>query len=262
MESKILFLGTGGDSIVVGKQLRASGGIILQIDDNQFHIDPGPGALIMAKNYGINLRNNTAVFVSHNHINHCNDLNAVIEAMTNGSLDKHGVAICNNTVYNGTSDYSPYLTDFHKGCTEKSISIDAGQRVGINEVEIKATSAIHSDPNTIGFKFITSKFTISYTSDTSYDKTIAHDYKNTDILILNVQYPGDLSKHHYLCSDDAVKLIQEVKPKLAIIQHFGIKMLNADPLNEARIIQRKTRIQTMAATDGLIVNPISYRKRR
>ena len=49
MQAKIIFLGTGGDSIVVGKQLRASGGIILQIDDNQFHIDPGPGALVRAR---------------------------------------------------------------------------------------------------------------------------------------------------------------------------------------------------------------------
>ncbi|MDP7476371.1 MAG: hypothetical protein QF655_01925, partial [Candidatus Woesearchaeota archaeon] len=56
--SSIIFLGTGGDSYVVGKQLRASGGIILQINDDQYHIDPGPGALVMAKETGINLRAN------------------------------------------------------------------------------------------------------------------------------------------------------------------------------------------------------------
>ena len=260
MKAKIIFLGTGGDSIVVGKQLSASGGIILQVDDNQFHIDPGPGAIIKAKEYGLNLRNNTAVFASQNQINHCNDLNAVIEAMTYGGLDKHGLAVCNNTVYNGNNEYAPYLTEFHKSCTEKSIVIDVGQRLGINEVEIRATSAIHSDTNTIGFKFFTSKFTLGYTSDTSYDKTLSHDYKGSDILILNVQFPGDMRKHHYMCSDDAAKLIQEVKPKLAIIQHFGVKMLNSDPLNESREIQKKTKIQTTAATDGMSLNPLSYRR--
>ena len=45
MQSKILFLGTGGDATVVGKQKRMSGGIILKIEGYQFHLDPGPGSL-------------------------------------------------------------------------------------------------------------------------------------------------------------------------------------------------------------------------
>ena len=99
--SNIIFLGTGGDSNVVGKQIRASGGIILQVEDDQYHIDPGPGALITAKDAGINLRANTALFVTHNHLRHANDVNAVIDAMTYGGFDKKGVLVANNTVING-----------------------------------------------------------------------------------------------------------------------------------------------------------------
>ena len=69
IKSSIIFLGTGGDSYVIGRQLRASGGIILQLDEDQYHIDPGPGSLVMAKEAGINLRANTALFVSNNSIN-------------------------------------------------------------------------------------------------------------------------------------------------------------------------------------------------
>ena len=53
MENKITFLGTGGDAFVIGKQIRASGGIILQAEGLQFHIDPGPGALVKAAENGI-----------------------------------------------------------------------------------------------------------------------------------------------------------------------------------------------------------------
>jgi len=45
---------------------------------------------------------------------------------------------------------------------------------------------------------------------------------------------------------------------LAIIQHFGFDMLKADPLLEARDIQRVTGVQTIAAKDGLIITPASY----
>ena len=53
------------------------------------------------------------------------------------------------------------------------------------------------------------------------------------------------------------KLINK-KPKLVIMTHFGIKMLKADPLYEARKIQKKTGIQIISAKDGMVINPISY----
>ena len=60
----------------------------MQFGENQFHIDPGPGSLVMAKNCGVNLRANTALLISHNHLNHANDVNAVISAMTYDGFDK------------------------------------------------------------------------------------------------------------------------------------------------------------------------------
>ena len=85
--SSIIFLGTSGGN-AVSKQIQSAGGIILQVEDLQFHLDPGPGALSKAKEYGINLNRNTAVLVSHNHVNHCSELNPVIDAMTYCGLDQ------------------------------------------------------------------------------------------------------------------------------------------------------------------------------
>lgn len=255
MESNIIFLGTGGDAFVVGKQLRASGGIILQIGELQFHIDPGPGALVRAAQHEINLRANTAVFATCNHVNHCNDLNAVISAMTYGGFDKRGILVASNSVINGQTSY---ITDFHKKCLEKIIVLKAGQRLGIEDVEIYALPAVHSDPDTIGLKFITGGFTFTYSSDTAYSKEHAKAYKGTDILVLNVVLPGNEKGENQLNSEDAANIIKEVNPKLAIISHFGIKMLKADPLYEAREIQKQTGCQVICAKDGLIISPKSY----
>jgi len=78
MDTGILFLGTSGEISVTGRQLRGSGGIILKTKECQFLIDPGPGALNKAIEYGINIRENTAVLLSHAHMNHCNDINPVV----------------------------------------------------------------------------------------------------------------------------------------------------------------------------------------
>ena len=257
MQPKIIFLGTAGESLVYGKQIRASGGIIVQADNLQFMIDPGPGAVTMAAQFGVNLRDTDAVFVTHNHINHCNDINAVISSMTHGGIDKRGVLISNKTAYNGNGANNPYITKFSKGLVEKSIILEKGQKVGIGDMEVRALDAKHDDPDTIGLRFFTSQFNLIYSSDTRYFKDIGEEYKGCDILILNVVYPFN-NKENQLSSDDAVNVINKVKPKLVIITHFGIKMLKADPLYEARDIQKKTGVQIISAKDGMMINPISY----
>ena len=256
--SSIIFLGTGGDSQVVGKQLRASGGIILQVGDDQFHIDPGPGALVMAKEAGINLRANTAVLVSHNHLNHCNDINAVIDAMTYGGFDRNGILVANKTAINGTANYEPFLQKRYKDFLERFIALEAGRKVGINDVEIVALKAKHSDPNAIGFKFITPEYTLTYSGDTMYSVEAVEEYENSNVLILNVPCLKKEEDRYNLCKEDAIKIIQRVKPRLAIITHFGINFVKADPVYEVREIQKETNVQVIAATDGMIVNPLSY----
>jgi len=258
IKSSIIFLGTGGDSFVVSRQLRSSGGIILQVDDNQFHIDPGPGALARAADFGVNLRANTAVLVSHNHLIHCNDINAVIYAMTYSGFDKKGVLVSNSTIANGAENYQPFLMKSARECLEKHIILEPGKKVGINEVEIRALKAVHSEPNTIGFKFLTPYYTLSYSADTMYTEEIAEQYKNSNILILNVLSQKKEDAGMNLCIGDAVKIINAVKPRLAIITHFGINMVKANPLYEVREIQKQTGVHVIAANDGMIINPISH----
>ena len=228
------------------------------MDDDQFHIDPGPGSLIMAKETGINLRANTALFVTHSHINHCNDINAVIDAMTYGGFDKKGVLVANNTVINGSENHKPFLQKYYRDCLERFIVLEAGRKVGVNDVEIKAIKAKHSEPNAIGFKFITPDYTLTYTGDTSYSVETLSDYENSNVLILNVTgIKKDDSKNN-LCKEDAINIIKKVNPRLAIITHFGINFLKADPLYEVRDIQKQTNVQVIAAKDGMVINPVSY----
>ncbi len=258
MAPRIVFLGTGGDAIVVGKGYRAAGGIIIEVDDNQLHIDPGPGALVRATDYGISPRNNVAVLVSHAHLNHCNDVNAIISAMSLGGLDPKGVLIANKTSYNGTESYEPVISKHSKKMIERSIILEEGKRVGINEVEIRATYAMHSDEFATGYKIITSKFALGYSSDTGYCHELIESYKDVDIMILNCVHESGKKDKNNLGVDDVIKLLPEIKPKLAIITHFGIKLHKKNILSEVRKIQRETKIQTIAAKDGLVINPTSY----
>lgn len=258
MQDSITFLGTGGDASVVGKQRRASGGIVIRLDGYQFHIDPGPGSLNKASEFDINVRATTAILVSHNHLNHSNDVNALISSMTYNGLDQKGVLIAPSSVVDGTESISPSLSNFHKTCVERVILIKDSQRVGIENIEIQALFADHSDPFAVGYKIYTPHFVLSYTGDTVYSADLWKEYEGSDILILNTVYPSGMKSKENLTIDDAEKILFKVKPRLAIITHFGSKLLDSDPIYISRELQKKTGVQIIAAVDGLEVHPYSY----
>ncbi len=261
MENSVLFLGTGGDSLVVGKQIRASGGIVLELEGNQFVLDPGPGCLVRARQADVSIRDTIAVLVSHSHTIHANDVNAVIEAMSVSGLDRIGVVVCNNRVANGDDKEAAVLKKRSWDFVEKVIILEPGAKIGINNINIYTTKTKHFDSDAMGFIFETPKYRIGYVGDTEYSDEIADQFAKCGMLILNVKYPSDLKGPGHLNVTDAVKFINRAKPKLAVITHFGVKMLEADPMYQAREIQRQSNTEVIAAKDGLLINPVSFSSR-
>ncbi len=258
MENEIVFLGTAGNLSVVSKNLRKGGGIIVRCGEVQIHIDPGAGALRSAAEANVNLRENTAVLVSHAHLNHCNDINAVLAAMTHNNLDVKGILIGNESLLRDPT--VSVMTRFAESCAEKIILAEPGKKIAIEEVEIEFLKTKHKD-SSIGFKIKTPKFVLIYTGDTAYDREIIDQYLQSDILILNVPFPFG-AQEHLLNSDDAVNILKFVKPQVAIITHFGSKMISASPIYEAREIQKQSGVPTLAAEDGMHIDPMAYSKER
>ena len=80
---KITFLGTGGGRFSAISQRRMTGGFrIDNLNGKNYHVDPGPGALVRTYQFGFDPRNLDGVFVSHAHTDHYNDAEILIEAMT------------------------------------------------------------------------------------------------------------------------------------------------------------------------------------
>ena len=91
--NKIKFLGTAGARFVVMKQLRSSGGIWLTLNDTNVLIDPGPGSLVrcLSSKPLLNPTELDGIILTHRHLDHSNDINIMIEAMTNGGFNKKGL---------------------------------------------------------------------------------------------------------------------------------------------------------------------------
>ncbi|MBU0461243.1 MAG: MBL fold metallo-hydrolase [Nanoarchaeota archaeon] len=250
-QSSITFLGTGGGRFVMADQSRGTAGFIISVDGEQIHVDPGPATVLRAAQHHVNLHDTTVILVSHEHVDNSNDLNLVIDVMTNGGTEKRGTLITTEKVVD------EILTRYHKNALAKLITIKPEKKVKLQKMIVKAIpTKNHGDA--IGFVITTPKFILGYTSDTAYFPEMAKYYGKCNILIINNSMPFNKRLKNHMSSDDTVKLLQKIKPSLVILTHFGNSILEANPLYEARAIQKKTGVQVIAAVDGLSIEPTSY----
>ena len=252
---EVVFLGTGGGRFAIVTQRRRTGGIRILDNKVNLHLDPGPGALVYSIEQGLDPRKITGVLVSHGHPDHANDSCVLLEAMTGGALKKKGFLACARSVTSGNESVDPVVSKYHRQLPSQVVEMAAGDKVNLGGVEIEAVKAVHYDPDTIGFKIkLPSGETLGYTSDTEYFEGAGEPYRGVDLLILCSMRPRGAALKWHMCIDDAVKILEEARPREAILTHFGMRMLvETSPEAEAKYVEKVTGIPTRAAQDNLRV---------
>ncbi len=237
---RLEFLGTGGGRFVASYQLRATGGFRV-ITDVAMHVDPGPGALAYYKIFNFPQKIDL-LFVSHNHTDHAEEINASIELMTEGTIKK-GILLTTSKVV------EEFLTSFHKGLV-KLILLEPWKSFEIKGTKLTFTPIKH---NTTGCGFLLEYRgkKLWYSSDTAaFDELFK---LRPDFVVLNTIMVKETGMN--MSKKDAIELILEQRPKLAIIQHFGRKLLSYGPEKLAREIKKETGVITVAAKDGMRIEP-------
>jgi phosphoribosyl 1,2-cyclic phosphodiesterase len=244
----IKFLGTAGARFAVTQQIRNSGGIWLSSDNTNVLIDPGPGSLVrcLSSRPKLDPKNLDGIILSHRHIDHANDINIMIEAMTNGGHKKKGDIFAPSDAL----DNDPVILHHFRDHVNKIHYLREGETYHIGNITFSTPVTHIHDVETYGIKFKTNNQSISYISDTKYFSGI-ESYYSTDIIILNVVLvePKDFINH--LSIRDAEIIISKIKPKLAILTHFGMTMIKEKPWEIAKALSKKTNINVIAASDGM-----------
>jgi len=252
MVNKMLWLGTGGGRICSYLQARATGGLILNLQGYQIHIDPGPGAIVRTRQYKISPEKTDIVILTHCHTDHVNDALIILEAMSSGNVKKKGTVISNKTCMFGYEDFDPVVHRYIKKNLKNVYVLEPKGKIEFeSNLKITATKTEHDDPLAIGIKFEFNNKKISVVGDTSYFKGLAKEHEGAQILILNVLRPSNLRWKGHMCTEDAIALVKEINPAVVIIQHFGMKMLSASPTLEARRIHTETGVDCISAKDGM-----------
>ena len=249
---ELVFLGTGGGRFATITQKRRTGGIRLISNRLNIHIDPGPGALIYSLEAGLNPQKIKALLVSHRHPDHYTNAEILIEAMTRGMLKKRGIVAAPPSILAGNTETGSAISTYHQNMIKEAIRLKPGVNFKIAKTRIISTKTRHSDPETIGFRFeIPEVGDIGYTADTEYFKAIEEEYRGVRLLILSVMRPTGSPWTGHMTPKEAAKIVDAVKPEMAVATHFGMKMLFSGPAYEVKLIENTTGVPTVAAFDGM-----------
>lgn len=225
------------------------------IGSKTIHIDPGPGTLLRCLQFKQKPEKLDVLAVSHNHLDHANDANLMVEAMTGCGSRKRGAVVASASVLSGNSKFDRAITRYHAGMPEKVFAVRACEVAEFEGVRITATRTAHGDEEGVGFAFEMDGKRVGYSGDTEYFEGMGREFEGCDALILNTLQPRGGKIPTHFGTDGAIKLLKviEKKPSLAVIQHFGMGMLKAGPEAEARAIQEETGVKTVAAKDGMSI---------
>jgi len=246
LSDTITFLGTAGARFVVARQFLASGGAWLSLGGTQILLDPGPGSLVQAARRKLDPTKLDAIILSHKHLDHSGDINIMIEAMTDGGTKKRGTVFAPDDALNQDPVILSYLRSYPQSI---QVLTEGGSYV-INDVSFTTPVRHEHAVETYGFIFQTPRHTFSWITDTRYFEDLASHYEG-DLLVINVVRlkPGAPVAH--LALPEARNIIGKLRPRIAILTHFGMTMWRAKPWELAAKLTEETGIQVIAARDGM-----------
>jgi len=249
----IQFLGTSGGRHVMASQLRSSAGTFIHIKGKNIIFDPGPGTLVkcVSANPPVDLSKIDAIILSHNHIDHSNDLNVIIDVITEGGWrkkkpDLFAPAEC-------IDGENKVLFNYLKRHVKINI-LKACSNYAIGNLKFSTSVAHKHGVECYGIKFDVNGQKLAFIVDTKYFPELIESYKGAEILVINLVMYKNNGKTMHLCLDDTREILSKIKPRKVVITHFGRTILKFMPDKIAEKLGKETNTDVIAAEDGMILN--------
>lgn len=240
---KLTFMGTAGARFMVAKQLAASGGLYLEEGSTRISLDPGPGAIVQYAKRKVDLTKLDAIVISHRHLDHSNDVNVMIEAMTDGGFRHRGRLFCPSDALDGDPVVLKYIRHF----PQEIVALEAETEYTVGEVKFTTTPRHVHQVETFGFRF---GDRLGWVTDSAYYDGIAEQHK-ADVMVIHLVLMECRDGLPHLCLDDAERIIREAKPRLAILTHYGMTVWRAHPWELAADLTQRIGTEVKAARDGM-----------
>jgi phosphoribosyl 1,2-cyclic phosphodiesterase len=195
-----------------------------------------------------------AVLISHCHPDHYGDAEVMMEGMTACSFSRRGVLAGSKSSILGNGDYGPAVSDYHRRIVLEARTMLPGDALSVKDLGVRATRTAHSDPDGIGFRFSTSKGDVCYVSDTELKENVADEHVGARVLIMSVTRPLRSRVRNHMSTEDAAEMASAIGPEVAVITHFGSKMVHDGVEAQRRYVEDSSGVRTIAAEDFMVLD--------
>jgi phosphoribosyl 1,2-cyclic phosphodiesterase len=247
------FLGTAGARFVVSTQLRHSGGLVWTLGGATLWVDPGPGALVraLASRPKVDPSHVDALVLTHRHLDHSGDATAVVEAMTKGGFGRRGTILAPREAL----EEEPVVFRYAQPFVARRAFLSEGSRHEVAPGVVLETPLAHDHGvETYGYRLTAPGLRAAHVIDTYWLDRLPEAYGGVDLLLVNTtREKGRDRRYLHLGADDAEVLVREIRPRLAVLTHFGMQLVRAPPERVALGISERTGVPTVAARDGWLL---------
>lgn len=247
---ELIFLGTGGGRYVTGEQKRKTAGIVIKSDETQIHVDPGPGALVYSHKELKDPLDTEAVIISHGHLDHSNDAEAIIEMIAESGGHAGGV-FGSESVLEGYGDIEKRISNYHQKLMSRKVQIAENTVEEFKDVEIRSQKMFHSDPTTVGFTVENSEKKIGFWTDSEPSEELYSFYEGCDTLVVFCTRPRNARQSNHTSLSDVPDIVESTEVENVIITHFGYKFLESDLEEQKEWLKDEVDCKVIFAEDGM-----------
>ncbi len=246
MSAYLQFLGTAGGRFAMLLQVRATGGLWLETPEGALHIDPGPGALVRARQKKLPLHRLRGILLSHRHLDHCADLNVMTEVLTQGAKKRTGTVLLPRDALEGED---PILLQYLRPMIGELKILQYPASYEVAGLRIRTIAHYeHGKVETFRFLLEYRGTRIAYFVD-GRTHAGAQEAKGCDVLILYTVTEKPVEGIDHLSAADVPQLVRTIQPRRVILTHFGLNFLRQHPWERARELSEETGVPVIAAWD-------------
>ena len=214
---KITILGSSG---AVPIPERAQSGILIQTSEKNILLDCGMAVPLRLKETGVNAEDIDIICISHEHLDHIQDLPSLSKASWLRTDKAEYKIICHPNI-------SSHLQNFWKSCGEYDRTdidfdlMEADKKKEFQDTVIETFETKHTE-NSMGFKIYQNKSEVVYTSDTAHSEEIKSKADGANLLIHELTFLENREDHTGI--ESIIDILSDINVGEVILTHFDTEV--------------------------------------
>lgn len=216
---------------------RSSPANYLKIGEKEILIDCGPGTLTQLEKAGVSYKDIDMVFITHYHIDHISDLDALIWVYKWEGLNRNKDLFVIGPV-GFKRFYETYIKPLVWATPAESFNVvvkEISDKIEFEDFTVECCKTEHTDES-IAYKFTEKDKSLVISGDTDFSENLVEFVKGSKVLMLECSFENSMKVDGHLTSKECGEIAKNAEAEKLILTHLYPASPEIIRLNEAKEI--------------------------